>query len=202
MRSTKNEHTTTEARGSYARSRVWKKGFARPHEAERGGRTGGAEHPLWQAYERSAGAIIFRLGEPPRREPHFLLLRYPGGYWEFARGHVEAGERELTTAAREIREETGITQLRFISGFRERYRFHFQREGRMVAKDAIIYLAEVPRWTVRTSEEHLGYVWMPYREALLALRFENSRVVLRRAVAFLLRRSRPVSQRNTRRQSA
>lgn len=172
------------------------------HEAERGGRTGGAEHPLWQAYERSAGAIIFRIGEAPRREPHFLLLRYRGGYWEFVRGHIEVGEQELTTAAREIREETGITQLRFISGFRERYRFHFQREGRMVTKDAIIYLAEAPQWAVRTSEEHIGYVWMPYREALLALKFENSRVILRRAVSFLLQRNRPAPRRNIRRPNA
>ncbi|MBI4142808.1 NUDIX domain-containing protein [Candidatus Uhrbacteria bacterium] len=143
-------------------------------------------------YERSVGALIVRRGEPPRREVHYLLLRYPGGYWEFPRGHVEAGEREHATARREIREETGITSLRFIDGFREGYRFHFQREGKMIAKDAIIYLAEAPAWTVRTSEEHLGYVWMPFREAVKALRFENSRIVLRRAAAFLARGVRRV----------
>lgn len=142
------------------------------------------------SYERSVGALIVRRGEAPRREVHYLLLRYPGGYWEFPRGHVEVGEREHATARREIREETGITSLRFIDGFREGYRFHFQREGKMIAKDAIIYLAEAPAWTVRTSEEHLGYVWMPFREAVKALRFENSRVVLRRAALFLARTPR------------
>ena len=138
-----------------------------------------------QQYERSIGAIIFRFGEPPSRERYFLLLRYPGGYWEFARGHVEDGERERTTARRELSEETGITNARFLPGFRERYRFQFQRDGSTITKDAIIYLAEVSRWTVRVSDEHFGYVWMPGREALRALRFENSRAVLRRALVFL-----------------
>lgn len=137
------------------------------------------------SYERSIGAIIIKRGEPPRAEPFFLLLRYPGGYWEFPRGHVEAGERELVTARREIREETGITQVRFLPGFRERYRFQFQREGKRITKDAVIYLAEVPRWTVHVSDEHYGYVWATYREAVKHLGFENARSVLRKAGAFL-----------------
>lgn len=137
------------------------------------------------SYERSVGAIIFRLGE--KNEPYFLLLRYPGGYWEFPRGHVEAGEHEHMTAEREIREETGLTRLRFLRGFRERYRFHFKREGKLITKDAIIYLAESATWVVRVSDEHRGYVWATAREALRHLHFENSRVVLRRAIAFLRR---------------
>lgn len=146
-----------------------------------------------QQYERSVGAIIFHSGQPPLRERSFLLLRYPGGYWEFARGHVEEGERERVTARRELAEETGIRDARFLPGFRERYRFQFQREGKHITKDAIIYLAEVNRLVVRVSEEHYGYVWMPGREALRALRFENSRVVLRRAIAFLDARVRAAS---------
>lgn len=137
------------------------------------------------SYERSIGAIIIKRGEPPRAEPHFLLLRYPGGYWEFPRGHVEAGERELVTARREISEETGITALRFLPGFRERYRFHFRRGQKLITKDAVIYLAEVPRWAVRISDEHFGYVWLTYREAVRHLSFENARQVLRRAATFL-----------------
>ncbi|MBI4434114.1 NUDIX domain-containing protein [Candidatus Uhrbacteria bacterium] len=141
-------------------------------------------------YERSVGAIVFRRGEAPDRELYFLLLRYPGGYWEFPRGHVEVGEREQTTAVREIQEETGITGLKFVRGFRERYRFHFRREGQSVTKDAIIYLAEAPTWAVVTSEEHFGYVWVTYDDALAHLKFENSKAIMRAAHAFFARRRR------------
>lgn len=144
--------------------------------------------PAAPSYERSIGAIIFKRGDPPKREPYFLLLRYPGGYWEFPRGHVEAGEREHVTARREIREETGITHLRFLDGFREGYRFHFRREGRVITKDAIIYLVEVPKWIVRVSDEHFGYVWATYREAMKHLGFANAQQVMRRAGAFLTRK--------------
>ncbi|MFH1430022.1 MAG: NUDIX domain-containing protein [Candidatus Uhrbacteria bacterium] len=139
------------------------------------------------AYEKSAGAIIYRIrrDDHGRRVPFYLLLRYPGEYWEFARGHMEKGEREYMTAQREIREETGLTGLRFLKGFREEYRFHFKRKGRTVTKDAVLYLAEAQRWRVETSEEHFGYVWVTHREALKHLHFENSQIVMRKARAFL-----------------
>jgi len=147
------------------------------------------------SYEISVGAIIVKRGDPPLAEPYFLLLRYPGGYWEFPRGHVEEGEREFVTARREIREETGITALRFLPGFRERYRFQFQRAGKRITKDAVIYLAEVSRWTVHVSDEHFGYVWATYREAAAHLGFENARLVLRRANAFLRPRATSAASR-------
>lgn len=145
------------------------------------------------SYERSAGAIIYRVKQDgKRREPYFLLLRYPGGYWEFARGHVEAGEHEHATAKREIQEETGLANLRFRSGFREQYRFHFVRDGKRITKDAVLYLAESGRWGIRTSEEHFGYLWASYREAMRHLHFENSKNILRRAHVFLRNMERRV----------
>jgi bis(5'-nucleosidyl)-tetraphosphatase len=144
------------------------------------------------SYERSVGAIIYRVrAEGRERTPFYLLLRYPGEYWEFARGHVEEGEREHATAKREIREETGLTGLQFRKGFREQYRFHFKRKGRMIAKDAILYLAQSRSWNVRVSAEHYGYAWFSYREALKHLRFDNSKNVMKRAQEFLERGQRP-----------
>lgn len=142
------------------------------------------------SYEKSAGAIIYciKQEEGKRPVPYFLLLRYPGGYWEFARGHMEEGEREHATAKREIQEETGLTGLQFLSGFREQYRFHFKRSGKAITKDAVLYLAQAPRWRVRVSEEHFGFAWMPYSDALAHLHFENSKDVLQKAHVFLQRR--------------
>ncbi len=65
----------------------------------------------------SAGVIIIRKEAPA---PRLLLLR-AYNYWDFPKGTVEPGEQPLDAAIREVREETGITDLRFPWGaeFRE-----------------------------------------------------------------------------------
>lgn len=150
-------------------------------------------------YERSAGAIIFRRGSPPQRNwkyartkadaaIHFLLVRYRsanGGHWDFARGHVEEGEQEYDAARREIQEETGIRDLRFARGFRAVYCLNFTRDGKPIVKDVVMFLAETHQGAVRISEEHLGYVWVTYRDALPHFRFPNSKTVLRKAQGYL-----------------
>ena len=68
--------------------------------------------------EKSAGAIIYRMENDV---PQYLLLHYTPsnegkrGQWGFAKGHVEQGENDIQTAKREISEETGIKDLKFIS---------------------------------------------------------------------------------------
>ena len=57
-------------------------------------------------YEKSCGAIVFRKFHG---NIELLLIKHAnGGHWSFPKGHVEAGETEVETAIREIREETGI----------------------------------------------------------------------------------------------
>ena len=61
----------------------------------------------------SAGVVVLRRqGETCR----FLLLR-SFRYWDFPKGQVEPGEEPIDAARREVREETGITDLDFRWGF-------------------------------------------------------------------------------------
>jgi len=57
----------------------------------------------------SAGVVVVRRAEDGWR---VLLLRVYN-YWDCPKGLVEAGEGPLDTARREVREETGITDLEF-----------------------------------------------------------------------------------------
>ena len=65
--------------------------------------------------EKSCGAVIYKFEE---NEVYVLLLKHNLGHWSFAKGHVEAGETEVETAKREVKEEVGLdieTMLRSIS---------------------------------------------------------------------------------------
>ncbi len=131
--------------------------------------------------EKSAGVVIFRRNPSLR----FLLLHYPAGHWDFVKGHVEPGEDEIDTVIRETREETGISQLEFIFGFREEIEYYFRGNGELHHKRVAFYLAETNQEDVRISHEHLGYAWLDYESALERLTFKNSKDVLRKAWVFL-----------------
>lgn len=130
--------------------------------------------------EISAGVILFR----NQLEREFLLLDY-GSHWDFPKGHIEAGENPQTTAARELQEETGVRDARFVPGFKEGMRYFYRKAGEGMLKVVIYFLAETPSGNVTLSDEHAGYLWLPYEPALKRLTFKNARDLLTKADAFL-----------------
>ncbi|MDR1928906.1 MAG: NUDIX domain-containing protein [Endomicrobium sp.] len=64
--------------------------------------------------EFSYGAIIYKI---QNCKPIFLLVCSKSKIWGFPKGHSENGENKIETARREIFEETGIKNIRFIKNF-------------------------------------------------------------------------------------
>lgn len=132
--------------------------------------------------EVSAGVVIFRRTDS---DVLYLILKYGWGHWGFVKGHIERGEKEIDTIKREAFEEAGITDLKFVFGFREKieYDYFFKREKRH--KIVYYYLAETSQGHVRLSYEHKDYAWLPYEEALRRITYESDRNILRKAHKYL-----------------
>ena len=119
-------------------------------------------------------------------EKQFLLLNYPTGHWDFIKGGIEDGESLQQTAIRETREETGITDIEFIEGFKEEIEYFFRAENQNVHKKVIFFLAKTNSKNVILSHEHLDAVWLNYNDALKKLTYDNAINLLKKSNTFLL----------------
>jgi bis(5'-nucleosidyl)-tetraphosphatase len=137
-----------------------------------------------EVHEKSCGLIVYRRESEGLQ---FLLLHYPGGHWDFPKGHVEHGDQsEHDTARRELKEETGITQVELSTGYKESMYYEFNRGPfERVKKIVVYFLGETKENAVELSFEHQGCVWMPYDEALERLTYENAKDLLRKAQPYL-----------------
>ncbi|QQR54865.1 NUDIX domain-containing protein [Candidatus Peregrinibacteria bacterium] len=135
-------------------------------------------------HEKSCGIIVYRRTAEGLK---FLLLHYPGGHWDFPKGHVEKKDAdEKATARRELQEETGIIQVDFNPGYREAMYYEFNRGYKARVKKVVVYfLAETKEEAVAISFEHQNFVWLPYEEALSRLTYENAKELIRKAQPYL-----------------
>jgi 8-oxo-dGTP pyrophosphatase MutT (NUDIX family) len=118
-------------------------------------------------------------------EVKYLLLHYEAGHWDFVKGNVEPDESEKDTVIRELREETGIADARFIEGFREKIEYFYRRQGATIHKEVIFFLIETHTEKVELSYEHVGYTWLDYQSAMERLTFKNAKVALQKAHVLL-----------------
>ena len=88
--------------------------------------------------EVSAGIILFH----EMHERKFLLLNYPSRHWDFVKGKMEKDETPHETAIRETREETGISDVHFIDGFREEIEYYFYADNQEIHKKVIFFLGK------------------------------------------------------------
>ena len=129
--------------------------------------------------EKSCGAVVYWQGEGERL---YLIEQMRGGHFAMPKGHVEAGESEAQTAAREIREETGLL-VTVDTGFRQTDTYS-PYPG--CVKEVVYFTARASsRETTVQPEEVRAIVWLPLLEALERLSYESDREILRAADAWL-----------------
>jgi 8-oxo-dGTP pyrophosphatase MutT (NUDIX family) len=142
------------------------------------------------AFEKSVGAIVFRI---THGNVEFLFMKYRNGHWEFPRGRVEDQETEHETMKREVEEETGISQVRIIKGFRESMKFSYKAHGQeledrkknkncmYIHKKVVFYLVEAMDEDVVISYEHQQFRWLAFADGYAQLTFKNAKNILVKA---------------------
>ncbi|MFC2143006.1 bis(5'-nucleosyl)-tetraphosphatase [Candidatus Aenigmatarchaeota archaeon] len=132
--------------------------------------------------ERSAGAVVYRECEDDKK---YLLLLYLGGHWDFPKGNIEKDENEIDTVVREVEEETGISDIDFIEGFRHSIKYFYKRDGNLVNKEVVFFVTKTSTEKVKISHEHKDFIWLDFDEAMKKLTFSNSKEILKRANSYL-----------------
>lgn len=129
--------------------------------------------------EHSAGIIVYHIDQYNQKT--YLLLHYISGHWDLPKGKLEAGETEQQAAVRELKEETGLTGT-IVPGFKQSLSYIFKnRDGSIVSKDVVFFTGPVQEQKITLSAEHIGYKWLPLREALAQLTFKNAQQLLKLA---------------------
>ena len=126
--------------------------------------------------EHSCGIVLFHAKK-------ILLLKYKGGgHWDFPKGHIEKGESETETTLRELREETGISNVKLFSNFREKIEYSFRRGRSIIKKQVIYFLGETEENDITLSHEHTDFIWANPDDALNIVTYQKSKSILNKAL--------------------
>lgn len=144
-----------------------------------GSRPATIRKPIDKIKQKSIGAVILN----PQNE---VLIMYSAAnkYWEFPKGKVERGEKELDTLKREVHEETGIRRFRLNPAFRESIYYSFRVKNAIINKVVIYYLFKTGA-QIQVSDEHADYKWVSLDEVDTHLKHINQKNLVKRVRAFM-----------------
>ena len=131
--------------------------------------------------QNSAGFILFK--DDGNRK--YLLLKHGIDYWNFPKGKLESGESDLEAAKRELKEETGINNIKIIDGFEDTFGYSFLVKEGLIKKVVKMFLAKYLNGSINLSHEHEEYKWLAFKDALNILKFNNIRNSLKVADKYL-----------------
>jgi len=132
----------------------------------------------------AAGVIIFKPSSDGSRK--YLVIQNAAGHWELPKGHTEPGEHWRQTALRELAEETGITDVTLIPNFARQIKYVFRdRKAGLIHKTVCFALARTKRSKITLSDEHTGFAFLDFQQAIQRLTHAATRGVLQDAENFL-----------------
>jgi bis(5'-nucleosidyl)-tetraphosphatase len=126
----------------------------------------------------SSGGVVYRV---ENAIPLFLLLTSnKRGVWCLPKGLIEENEDEVTTAMREVREETGVSRVK-LRGKVGQIKYQFGFRAKTFDKTVHFFLFETDQADAKVGTEHDAMEWMPYDKALQTLSYPNEKDMLTKA---------------------
>ncbi|XP_053986503.1 bis(5'-nucleosyl)-tetraphosphatase [asymmetrical] [Hylaeus volcanicus] len=135
---------------------------------------------------RACGFVVFRRMEGIIE---YLLMQVSYGqhHWTPPKGHVDPGESDMETALRETEEEAGLVanDLKIFENVKEEINYNVNGQPKIV----IYWLAELinRNKSVRMSDEHQAFKWLPLEEACSTAKYEELQNVLKNFNDYILK---------------
>lgn len=130
----------------------------------------------------SSGIIPYRT---TRGKREYLVLKSRTKDWEFPKGTVEQNEELQEAALRETEEETGISGIRILDGFREDYSYVFESDGHTIHKTVHLFIGHSYEAKADLSKEHSDHQWRTYEQAKNTLTHSATKNILDKAERYL-----------------
>lgn len=124
--------------------------------------------------ETTSGGIIFRRNLKRDNRLEILLIQDAKNRWTIPKGHVEPDEEPKATAEREIREETGLQEMK-VFNWLGKVNFRYRRGQTLVLMTMHIYLVQGLGDTNKLApEDWLNDIrWFPLNQAIDKIAYDD-----------------------------